>query len=93
MERLLGNAADDPTAAATSSFNLLMLAGTVLAGAFLAQAALAAHAASDGDRAFLEAKAATTRFYCAHMLPRASGFLAAAIAPPETTMALDVDAL
>ena len=93
VEWLLGNAADDPTAAATSSFNLLMLAGTVLGGAFLAQSALAARTAADGDKAFLEAKAATTRFYCAHMLPRGSGFLAAAIAPPETTMALDVEAL
>ena len=93
VEWLLGNAADDPTAAATSSFNLLMLAGTVLGGAFLAQAALAARTAGDGDKAFLDGKAATTRFYCAHMLPRASGFLAAAIAPPETTMALSVEAL
>ena len=90
---LLDNAAENPTAAATASFNLLMLAGTVLGGGFLAQAALAARTAGDADKAFLDAKAATTRFYCAHMLPRASGFLAAATAPPETTMALDVDAL
>ncbi len=90
---LLDNAGEDPTAAATASFNLLMLAGTVLAGAFLAQATLAGRSAGDSDKAFLGAKVATTRFYCAHMLPRASGFLAAAIAPPETTMAIAVDAL
>ena len=70
-----------------------MLAGTVLGGAFLAQSALAARTAGDADKALLDAKAATTRFYCAHMLPRAGGFLAAAIAPPETTMALSVEAL
>ena len=90
---LLENAADDPTAAATASFNLLMLAGTVFGGAFLAQSTLAGRLAGDTDKAFLDAKVATTRFYCAHMLPRTSGFLAAAIAPPGTTMALSVEAL
>ena len=87
------NAATDPTAAATASFNLLMQAGTVFGGAFLAQTALAGRAAGVTDKAFLDAKIATTRFYCAHMLPRSGGFLAAATATPETTMALSVDAL
>jgi alkylation response protein AidB-like acyl-CoA dehydrogenase len=90
---LLENAVENPTTAATASFNLLMLAGTVLGGAFLARSALAGREAGDADKGFLDAKAAVTRFYCAHMLPRASGFLVAATAPAETTMALDVDAL
>jgi acyl-CoA dehydrogenase len=90
---LIDNATKDPTAAATASFNLLMLAGTVLGGAFLARAALAARSAGDFDAAFVDAKVATTRFYCAHMLPRASGFLGAATADPSTTMAVAVDAL
>ena len=90
---LKDNATQDPTAAATASFNLLMLAGTVLGGAFLARAALAARSAGDFDAAFVDAKIATTRFYCAHMLPRSSGFLAAATADPATTMALPVEAL
>ena len=90
---LIDNAAQDPTAVATASFNLLMLAGTVLGGAFLARAALAARAAGDFDAGFIDAKVATTRFYCAHMLPRSSGFLAAATAAAELTMALSVEAL
>lgn len=90
---LVDNAAANPTAAATASFNLLMLAGTVFGGAFLAQTALAGRAAGDTDKAFLDAKLATTRFYCAHMLPRAGGFLVAATAAPETTMALPVEVL
>ena len=90
---LIENATQEPTAAATASFNLLMLAGTVLGGAFLARAAHAARSAGDFDEAFVNAKIATTRFYCAHMLPRASGFLAAATADPATTMAVSADAL
>jgi hypothetical protein len=90
---LIENAAQDPTAVATASFNLLMLAGTVLGGAFLARAALAARSAGDFDATFIDAKVATTRFYCAHMLPRSSGFLAAATAAPDLTMALSVETL
>ena len=90
---LIQNAASDPTAAATASFNLLMQAGTVLGGAFLAQTALAGRAAGDSDKAFLDAKIATTRFYAAHMLPRAGAFLAAATSAPQTTMALAPEAL
>ena len=89
---LIENAVTDPTAAATSSFNLLMLAGTVLGAAFLARTTLAARAAGDSDAAFINAKIATTRFYCAHMLPRASSYLATAIADPATTMAIPVEA-
>ena len=93
VDWLIENAAADPTAAATASFNLLMLAGTVLGGAFLAQATLAAREAGDTDKAFLEGKVATTRFYCAHMLPRSSGFLVAATSAPTMTMAIPADAL
>jgi acyl-CoA dehydrogenase len=89
---LIDNAANDPTATATASFNLLMLAGTVLGGAFLATATLAARAAGNMDAAFIDAKVATTRFYCAHVLPRASGYLVSATADPATTMALPADA-
>ena len=90
---LMENAASDPTAAATASFNLLMQAGTVFGGAFLAQSVLAGIAAGDTDKGFLDAKVATTRFYCAHMLPRAQAFLVAATSDPKTTMALPLEAL
>ena len=84
---LIDNAVQDP-----ASFNLLMLAGTVLGAAFLARATLHARTAGDMDAAFVDAKIATTRFYCAHMLPRAGGYLAAATANPATTMALPAEA-
>jgi alkylation response protein AidB-like acyl-CoA dehydrogenase len=93
VEWLLKNAPEDPAAAANSSFNLLMLAGTVLGGAFLAKTALAAGSADDVDAGFADAKVATTRFYCAHVLSRASAFRAAASANPDATMAIEVDSL
>jgi acyl-CoA dehydrogenase len=91
---LLGNAADNPTVIGTASVNLLMLAGVVLGGAYLAKATLALR--SDGesvDASFADTKLATTRFYCGHVLPRAHGYLAAATADPGATMDLDVDAI
>jgi len=90
---LAQNAVTNPLAAATASFNILMLAGTVLGGAFLARTTLAARIAGDMDAAFIDAKVATTRFYCAHMLPRSSGYLAAAQADPAMTMAIPAEAL
>ncbi len=93
VEWLLNNAAEDPAAAGNSSVNLMMLAGTVLGGAFLAKTALAARSANDVDGEFAKNKVATTAFYCAHMLSRADAFRAAAMADPVVTMAIDVGSL
>ena len=89
---LLDNAASDPTTAGAASVNMMMLAGVVLGGATLAKATLAARAA-DGDTPFLTEKIANLRFYCAHVMPRAHGYLAAATADPALTMAIPTDAL
>ncbi len=89
---LLANAAANPTAAGTASVNMLMLAGVVLGGATLAKATLAADSA-EGDSPFLAAKKASLGFYRAPVFPRAHGYLAAAAADPEVTMALSADAL
>lgn len=89
---LLDNAAANPIAAGTASVNMLMLAGVVLGGAMLAKATLVASSA-EGDSPFLVAKKASLGFYCAHVLPRAHGYLAAAMADPELTMAFAADAL
>ena len=92
LEWLLGNATTDPVAAGTASFNLLMLAGTVLGGAFLARAAVIAGAEGSGvDAGFAAAKQATATFYCAHILPRAHGYLAAMTADPAVTMAISAE--
>ncbi len=89
---LLANTTTDPTASGTASVNVLMLAGVVLGGAALAKATLAASSA-DGDSPFIASKKASLGFYCAHVMPRAHGYLAAATADPELTMALSADAL
>jgi hypothetical protein len=91
---LRDNATENPAAIGTASVNLLMLAGVVLGGAYLAKATLALR--SDGesvDASFADTKLATTRFYCTHVLPRAHGYLAAATADPGATMDLNVDSI
>jgi alkylation response protein AidB-like acyl-CoA dehydrogenase len=93
LEWLLGNATTDPVAAGTASFNLLMLAGTVLGGAFLARGAAIANSEGSGvDASFAADKEATASFYCAHLLPRAHGYLAALTADPAVTMAIAPEA-
>ena len=89
---LLANAMSHPAALGASSFNMLMLTGTVLGAAYLAKGVAAATAAGGTDAGLLKEKVATTAFYCAHVLPRAQGYLAAMMADPEITMALPADA-
>jgi hypothetical protein len=94
VDWLLGNAAENPAAIGTASVNLLMLAGIVLGGAFLAKATLVSRSDEGGvDASFADTKLATTRFYCGHVMPRAYGYLAAATADPGTTMGLGVEAI
>jgi acyl-CoA dehydrogenase len=94
VEWLLGNAADNPAIIGTASVNLLMLAGVVLGGAYLAKATLALRSGGESvDGSFADTKLATTRFYCSHVLPRAHGYLSAATADPGATMDLDVDSI
>jgi hypothetical protein len=74
VDWLLGNAAENPAAIGTASVNLLMLAGIVLGGAFLAKATLVSRSDEGGvDASFADTKLATTRFYCGHVMPRAYG--------------------
>ena len=93
VDWLLSNAADNRAAVGTASVNLLMLAGVVLGGAFLARATLASRLDGGVDASFADTKLATTRFYCGHVLPRAHGYLAAARADPDITMGLDVESI
>jgi len=93
VDWILANAMSDPAALGASSFNFLMLAGTVLGGALLARSAAAAVADTGGtDAGFAKEKVATTAFYCTHVLPRAHGYLAAMTADPAITMALPAEA-
>ncbi|MGZ5894564.1 MAG: acyl-CoA dehydrogenase [Caldimonas sp.] len=84
----------DPNAVFAGSVPYLMLAGNVMAGWQMARALLAAErrlAAGEGDRAFLEAKVATARFYAEHLLSKAPGSRDAIVdgAQSVTAMALE----
>jgi len=69
----------NPDAAGSVSFNLLMLAGTVIGGWQMARAAVVAAeklAAGNGDSEFLQAKIVTAKFYAEQILPRAQSYAA-----------------
>jgi acyl-CoA dehydrogenase len=91
VDWLVANAPDDRNVPGAASVNLLMLAGTVIGGWQMARAALAANrrlADADTDKAFLEAKVITARFYAEQILPRSSGYRQAAMSGSDTTMAM-----
>ena len=84
----------NPNAAFAGSVTYLMLAGNVMAGWQMARALIAAETAldaGDGDRAFLEAKVATARFYAEHLLAKAAGLRDSIVegADSVTAMALE----
>jgi hypothetical protein len=92
MQWLIANGTSSPAAMGSASFNLLMLAGTVLGGAYLAKAAaIAVSESSSASESFGKNKLATAAFYCAHVLPRAHGFLAAMTSDADLTMAIAAD--
>ena len=93
-EWLLENAREDRHVAGAAGVNFLMLLGYVCGGWLMGETALKAaerQEAGGGDASFLTAKILTARFYCEHLLPRASSCLAAIEAGPESMMALTVD--
>ena len=91
---LVEQAAKDPNIPGAASFNLLMLAGTVVGGWQMARAALAVSRDSStvaGDAAFCEAKVITARFYAEHIMPRCAAYAMAATAGTGSLMALPED--
>lgn len=79
----------DPNTAGSASVNMLMLTGIVVGGWQMALAALAiTKGAASDDKAFADAKLVTARFYGQHILPRALGLAAAAMAGTDAIMAL-----
>jgi len=84
----------NPNGVFAGSVTYLMLAGNLMAGWQMARALLAAErmlAAGEGDRAFLEAKVATARFYAEHLLAKAPGLRDSIVEGAEsvTQMALE----
>ncbi|MBT8050957.1 MAG: acyl-CoA dehydrogenase C-terminal domain-containing protein [Gammaproteobacteria bacterium] len=91
---IVENAPRERQAAGSASVNYLMLMGYVCGGWLMGRAALKARArleSGSGDKAFLEAKRVTARFYYAHLLPRAAACLAAIQAGSEPIMSLTED--
>jgi alkylation response protein AidB-like acyl-CoA dehydrogenase len=93
---LAAHHADSPSLPGAVSFNLLMLTGTVTGGWQLARAAAIAAdlLGADGgaDRAFLEAKLVTARFYAEQLMPQAAALLQGIEAGDAALMALPDEA-
>jgi alkylation response protein AidB-like acyl-CoA dehydrogenase len=84
----------EPEAAAAVAVPYLKMFGTVAGGWLMARAALIARERLDApgaDRAFLEAKLATARFYLEHLLPQA-GALARTVTHGAASTLVDVAA-
>src|SRR5690349_18408769 len=75
IDFVAGNTKASPNAVFAGSVPYLMLAGNVVAGWQLARSLLVAEqlAAKGEDKAFMEAKAVTARFYADHILSKAPG--------------------
>ena len=88
------NAAKNPDAALSGSYDFMHLMGHVCLGLMWTRMAAAAHAALDGgasDRAFYEAKITTGRYYMARQLPACGVHLARIESGSEVVMGLSVD--
>ena len=94
VDFIVGRANSQPNEVYAGSVPYLMLAGNLMAGWQLARALLVAEqrlADGTGDRAFLEAKVATARFYADHLLSKApatrdaivEGAISVTVLPPD----------
>ncbi|MCL4746089.1 MAG: acyl-CoA dehydrogenase C-terminal domain-containing protein [Burkholderiaceae bacterium] len=94
VDYVVERATTDVHAVFAGSVAYLRLAGIVLGGWQMARAALAARRmidAGEGDRAFLEAKIATARFFAAHLMVQAPALAASVLHGGESVMALAED--
>jgi 3-(methylthio)propanoyl-CoA dehydrogenase len=85
----------NPNAVFSGSVTYLMLGGSLMAGWQMARALLAAErslAAGGDDRAFLEAKVTTARFYAEHLLSRAPAMRDAIVDGADSVTALPLEA-
>jgi hypothetical protein len=94
VDFIASNTKSSPNAAFAGSVPYLMLAGNLVAGWQLARSLLVAEdlAAKGEDKAFMEAKIATARFYGDHILSRVPGMRDAIVEGAESVTALPVDA-
>ncbi|WP_048441674.1 acyl-CoA dehydrogenase [Caenimonas sp. SL110] len=94
VEFVAGNTKASPNAVFAGSVPYLMLAGNVVAGWQMARALLAAQelGAQGEDKAFMEAKIATARFYADHILSKAPGIRDSIVEGAESVTALALEA-
>ncbi|MFP8834173.1 acyl-CoA dehydrogenase [Hydrogenophaga sp. XSHU_21] len=93
VDFIVANTRSNPNAAFAGSVPYLMLAGNLMAGWQMARALLVAESlsAKGQDKAFMDAKITTARFYADHLLSRAPGVATAIVEGAEgvTAMALE----
>ena len=88
------DAGKDPAAAFAGAVPFLKLMGIVAGGWQMARAALAAeHGQGSSDKAFLQAKLATARFYADHVLVQAPGLRDTVVKGASAVMAVPEDAM
>ncbi len=92
VDFIASQAKGNPNAAYAGSVPYLMLAGNLVAGWQLARALLAAEDALATDKAFMEAKIATARFYAEHILPRTGALRTAIVEGADSVTALSLEA-
>jgi hypothetical protein len=94
IEFVAGQTKASPNAVFAGSVPYLMLAGNVMAGWQLARSLLVAEelAAQGEDRAFMEAKIVTARFYADHILAKAPGLRDSIVEGAESVTALPLEA-
>ncbi|MBK0392747.1 acyl-CoA dehydrogenase [Ramlibacter algicola] len=94
VDYIAGQAKGSPNAVFAGSVPYLMLAGNLVAGWQLARSLLVAEdlAAKGEDKAFMEAKIATARFYAEHLLAKAPGVRDAIVEGAESVTSLPLEA-
>ncbi|MDO9437286.1 acyl-CoA dehydrogenase [Hydrogenophaga sp.] len=93
VEFIAANTRSNPNAAFAGSVPYLMLAGNLMAGWQMARALIVAEdqSAKGQDKAFMDAKITTARFYADHILSRAPGVRDAIVEGAEAVTALAIE--
>ena len=94
VEFVAGNTKASPNAVFAGSVPYLMLAGNVMAGWQLARSLLVAEdlLAKGEDKAFMQAKIVTARFYADHILSKAPGIRDSIVEGADSVTALPLEA-
>ncbi|MFL6693751.1 MAG: acyl-CoA dehydrogenase [Ramlibacter sp.] len=94
VDFVAGKTKANPNAVFAGSVPYLMLAGNLVAGWQLARSLLVAEdlGAKGEDKAFMDAKVATARFYAEHILSKAPGMRDAIVEGAESVTAMAIEA-